>query len=116
MGDARSRRAQWIGGACLLAVAGLVAVRGTSAGESTAPAPDAPQCGASAEASVDAQVDVLMSRAMQDLREQREAAGLPAESDWVVLNNRGFNYGPPPGPRFDALLRDTSVNPSKDAR
>ena len=42
--------------------------------------------------------------------------GAADDSGGVVLNNRGYNYGPAPGPQLDALLGDAAANPSDDAR
>jgi hypothetical protein len=114
MSDTR-KRAQWIGGACLLVALALVAVRAPWAGAEPAASADAPSCGAGSKGSVDAQVQTLMSETMRDLSQQ-QAAGAADDSGWVVLNNRGYNYGPAPGPQFDALFGDVAANPNGDAR
>lgn len=116
--NAQSKRAQWIGAACLAAVLALVLAREpwARAGEPPGAAtPDAPQCGGN-RGSVDTQVQQLMAGEMEGLRAEQGQAGQDDSSGWVVLNNRGYNYGPAAGPQFDALFGDALANPNGDAR
>ena len=61
-----------------------------------------------------------MSGLVRDMKEQI-ARDNPAGSEWVVLNNRGFNYGPPPevdidpfvGPRAPAVPSDPDASPAR---
>ncbi len=72
---------------------------------------DAAQCRAAAAPSADAEIVALMQ---QDLRAAQRQPAAPG-SDFVVLNNRGYNYGPPPGVRFDALLPERGPKASESA-
>jgi hypothetical protein len=40
---------------------------------------------------------------MARLRQQAAAQASSSSEDFVVLNNRGYNYGPPPGPERGLL-------------
>jgi hypothetical protein len=42
-----------------------------------------------------------MARALEQIRLEQ---GAEDDSGYVVLNNRGFNYGDPPGVGFDSNL------------
>jgi len=104
MSNATNAHALRIGTACLLAVLALLATRApwasANAPQGDATSADADQCGPSG----DVTLDTAMSEAMEQIRQTRGRAGAEAESEYVVLNNRGYNYGPPPGVRFDAHL------------
>jgi hypothetical protein len=56
-------------------------------------------CEAAEPQDVNAEAAELMRRIVEAQAGQNPAT----ESDFVVLNNRGYNYGPPPGVRFDPL-------------
>jgi len=104
----------------ILAVAALLAGlaarppwASAQAGEAPGSA-DAAQCGPAEAPSADAEIAALMQ---QDLRAaQQQAAGSLEGSGVVVLNNRGYNYGPPPGVRLDALLPGRGTKASESAR
>ena len=75
---------------------------------------DAAQCGGPIELpSPDAEILELMQ---QDLDAGRQQPGATPESDYVVLNGRGYNYGPPPGVSFETLIRDLAPNADEGAR
>lgn len=106
MSDASSGRALRIGAAFLCAVLGLLAARAHFASADAAPtgagpAGEAPVCSAGAGP---ADFDATVTAAMEAARQEQAASGADADSGWVVLNNRGYNYGPAPGPRIDAQL------------
>ena len=72
-----------------------------SPGVRAQPAEPAGRCGSAATHS-----DVDLEAFVERLR--RENAGpAVAEDDVVALNNRGFNYGPPPQVEFDEILTET---------
>jgi hypothetical protein len=84
------------------------------AGEVLASGDDVIQCEPAGAPSPDAEIVALMQ---QDLLAAQQRPRGPSEgSDVVVLNNRGYNYGPPPGVRFDALLPGRGPNASESAR
>jgi hypothetical protein len=45
-----------------------------------------------------------ISELMQDIKEQKARENPDAGSEWVVLNNRGYNYGPPPEVDIDPFV------------
>jgi hypothetical protein len=75
---------------------------------------DAAQCGPAETPSPDAEILALMQQDL--LAAQQRPPGAVEGSDVVVLNNRGYNYGPPPGVRFDALLPGRGPKASESAR
>jgi hypothetical protein len=106
MSDVASSRALRVGAACILGVLGLLAARAHFASADAAQpgattAAESAQCGAAAGAEA---FDATVAEAMEQVRREQAAAGPDADSGWVVLNNRGYNYGPPPAPRIDAQL------------
>ena len=96
MAHTTSPRALRIGSACLLAVLALLVARAqfASAGAAGAPgaAANAGQCGGGGSPAQ--AMDAAVAEAMEAGPPGR---GDSADSGWVVLNNRGYNYGPPPG-------------------
>lgn len=98
-------RAPRIGAACLLAVFALLVARAhwaSAGGAGEASANDAATCGGSRMNPVEA-MQIAVDEAMeQTRRDQATAAADP--SGWVVLNNRGYNYGPPNPIRLDPEL------------
>jgi hypothetical protein len=84
----------------------------SDAGEAMA-SEDAAQCGTSDAVSADAAI----AQIQQDL-----LAAQPGEpeaddgSGYVVLNNRGYNYGPPPGVRIDSMPPELESKTSEGAR
>jgi hypothetical protein len=108
-----------IAAACLLAGAALLAALAARSpwasaqpGEALA-SEDAAQCRATAAPSADAEIVALMQ---QDLLAAQQRPEPAPGSNVVVLNNRGYNYGPPPGVRFDALLPERGPKASESAR
>ena len=79
----------------------LASISLLSPGVRAQPAEPAGQCGSAATSS-DAELDVFVERLR---RENTRSAG--AEDEVVALNNRGFNYGPPPQVEFDEILTET---------
>jgi len=74
---------------------------------------DAAQCGTTDALSADA----AMAQVQQDLLAAQQGQPESDEgSDYVVLNNRGYNYGPPPGIRIDSLLLELESKTSEGAR
>jgi hypothetical protein len=80
----------------LLASPGVKAVR--AAGDEPASSP-AEQCGAASAPSADADLD----RFLADLRREQRARDSAGDAEIVMLNGRGYNYGPPP--RIDLDLQ-----------
>jgi len=114
---------RWITAAGLLAGVVVLAVLATRPPWASAQASeagevlvseDAGQCGPDEAPSPDAEIAALIQ---QDLRAAQQREPGPSEgTDVVVLNNRGYNYGPPPGVRFDALLPERGPKASESAR
>lgn len=104
-------------GAILLAVLAArppwASAQASQAGELPA-TQDAAQCGPSETPSADAEILALMQQDL--LAAQQRPPGPVGGSGAVVLNNRGYNYGPPPGVRFDALLPGRGPKASESAR
>lgn len=80
----------------LLASPGVKAVR--AAGDETASSP-AEQCGAASAPTADAD----LHRFLADLRREQRARGGAGDDEIVMLNGRGYNYGPPPRIGLDPL-------------
>jgi hypothetical protein len=100
MDPTTNARARWLASACLLAVFGLLVARApwasAGAADAGAQAPDAATCEGGPAAAVNAVtgMQIAVEETMQRMRE--EQAQVEADpSGWVVLNNRGYNYGPP---------------------
>lgn len=92
--------------AAMLAIAspGVRAVRA----EDTA---SAGTCSAGQPARLDAEVQVFLAELR---REQQPRVGSdPRGAGIVVLNNRGYNYGPPPGMLMDRLLAEAKQRRSR---
>jgi len=100
MSQNSNRVALRISAACLLAVLALVVARARWAGESQAAAPAAAQCGGGSSPEA---MDAAVEDAKEQARQERAASG-QEDSDWVVLNNRGYNYGTAPDVRVDLRL------------
>jgi hypothetical protein len=105
MDHATRTRALGIGAACLLAVFALLVMRapwataGAAADAAGTPA-EAATCGGSQLESPAEAMDIAVAETMEETRrKQAEAEADP--SGWVVLNNRGYNYGPPHPVRID---------------
>jgi hypothetical protein len=91
-----------ISAVCLLAVLAIVVARAPWAGErqqGAAPA-EASQCGAGSSPEA---MDAALADAQEQARQQLAASGQD-DSGWVVLNNRGYNYGSGPDIRVDLRL------------
>jgi hypothetical protein len=81
-----------LAGTLLLTSPGVKLVRAEDAGPPPAPATaSGPSCRVDAP-TASPEVAALIAR----LREQAAAQANSSREDFVVLNNRGYNYGPPP--------------------
>jgi hypothetical protein len=103
-------RARWLGGAFLCAtLMGLVMLASRSPVASAAdadPAVDAALlCEADAHA-VDANAEI--DQMLQDVRMRLEQEGA-VDGEAIVLNNRGYNYGPTPSVRIDSFLAERAT-------
>jgi hypothetical protein len=89
--------AGWLALAASLALASPgVTLRAAQAGEAGAGS----ECGQPGQAGGDAEAQAFLAQ----LRQEQAARGeSDAQRGIVVLNNRGFNYGPPPGFQLDQL-------------
>jgi hypothetical protein len=101
-----------------IALLAALAIRSPWASAQTAvedaqPSADAAQCGGGPAvfASPDTEILTLMQQDLANVQPETDPG-----SDYVVLNNRGYNYGPPPGVRFDALIPAGEPNPNQGAR
>jgi len=100
-----------VGGALLLASPG-VRVAPALAGEAeelVSTAEPGPQCSADQPLGADAAAEALIARLRQDqmARMGTETEGL------IVLNGRGYNYGPPPGIELDRIQAESAQLPSR---
>jgi hypothetical protein len=105
MDHATKASAARIGAACLLAVFGLLVMRvgWAPAGAADGASPEAATCEANRVANPAADMELTLAQMMERaLLEHAEPAVDP--SGWVVLNNRGYNYGPPHPVRIDPEL------------
>jgi hypothetical protein len=104
-------RASWIAAAFLLLTLGsLVALAARAPSAAASDAQVAMQEGLTCQ--MDAPSEPLapsVDALMQQVIEQRVRSGEDQPGDYVVLNNRGYNYGPAPGIDFDALMRDLAL-------
>jgi hypothetical protein len=73
---------------------------------------EAAQCGAT-PASVDAEIQARIEQEVQAAQQQADA---DAGGGWVVLNNRGYSYAPPPGVQLDPLLFELAPKPDEATR
>ncbi len=96
-----------VGAALLLASPG-VRVAPAVAEELVSTAEPGPQCSADQPLGADAQVEVLIARLRQ---EQMARIGATADGP-IVLNGRGYNYGPPPGIELDRVQAEGAQLPS----
>jgi hypothetical protein len=88
-----------LAGTLLLTSPGVKLVRAEDADPPPAPpAAPGPSCREDAP-SASAGIAALMAR----LRQQAAAQADSSSEDFVVLNNRGYNYGPPPSPESGLL-------------
>jgi hypothetical protein len=103
-------RARWIAGPfLLLTLVALVVLAARS--PSAAPAAVAQVEGVSCQMKEDGPtVQELMEQVIQ----QRMRNGGDEEPDYVVLNNRGYNYGPAPGVDFDSLMVDVAAQNARE--
>jgi hypothetical protein len=96
-----NRIALRISAACLFAVLALVVARAHQADEPQDAAPAAAsQCGGGSSPEA---MDAALADARDQARQEQAASGQDG-SGWVVLNNRGYNYGPAPDVRVDLRL------------
>ena len=99
-------RARWLGGAFLFAtLAALVVLSsrapGASAADANAEGDAAMVCEATNSNPVDTNAEIADVMQEARIRLQQEAA---ADGETIVLNNRGYNYGPAHTVRFDSFL------------
>jgi hypothetical protein len=101
MSEMTNRVTLRISAACLLAVLALVVARAHQAGEPQGDTPAAAsQCGGGSSPEA---MDAALADAKDQARQEQAASGQD-DSGWVVLNNRGYNYGPGPDVRVDLRL------------
>jgi hypothetical protein len=100
-------RARWIGGSFLLLTLTAVLVLAARS-PSAAPAAVAQVEGLSCEMKSDAQGPTVQEL-MEQVIQQRMRNGAGEDADFVVLNNRGYNYGPAPGVDFDSIMNDVAA-------
>ena len=68
-----------------------------------------PQCSANQQPGIDAEIEALLAKLRQE-----QAARLAADEDGpIVLNGRGYNYGPPPGIELDGIRAESRQVPSR---
>lgn len=97
-----------VGAALLLASPG-VRVTPALAEELVSTEEPGPQCSADQPLGADAQAEALIARLRQ---EQMARIGTGADGP-IVLNGRGYNYGPPPGIELDRIQAEAAQPPSR---
>ncbi|HVN37268.1 MAG TPA: hypothetical protein VMW19_03725 [Myxococcota bacterium] len=105
-----NRAALRISAACLFAVLALVVARAHWAGESQPEPAAASQCGGGGGSTPEA-MDAALADAKEQALQQQAASG-QGDSGWVVLNNRGYNYGAAPDVAFDLRLFEQEQRPA----
>jgi hypothetical protein len=103
MDHATNARALRIGAACLLAVFALLVMRAPWASAGSGDPADEQLEGATCDSALENPVEAMqiaVAETMEQTRREQAEAGLDP-SAWVVLNNRGYNYGPPHPVRID---------------
>jgi len=85
----------------LLTSPGVRVVRAAEQAEAS----PAPQCALDQAPTADAEV----RRFLNDLRAENAVRSGPGHPGIVVLNNRGFNYGPPRGIELDLLRAEAAA-------
>ena len=97
-----------VGAALLLASPG-VRVAPAAADELVSSEEPGPQCSAGQPLGADAQAQELIARLRQ---EQMARIGTGADGP-IVLNGRGYNYGPPPGIELDRIQAESAQTPGR---
>jgi hypothetical protein len=68
-----------------------------------------PQCSADQPSGADAEIEALLAKLRQE-----EMARIAEDADGpIVLNGRGYNYGPPPGIEIDRIRAESRQVPSR---
>ena len=96
-------------GAALLLASPGVQVAPALAQEAVSTEEPGPQCSADSRPRADAEVEALIARLRQE-HMARIAAGADGP---IVLNGRGYNYGPPPGIELDRIQAEGAQTPSR---
>jgi hypothetical protein len=68
-----------------------------------------PQCSADRPLGADAEAKALIAR----LRQEQMAETSAGAEGVIVLNGRGYNYGPPPGIELDRIHAESAQTPSR---
>jgi hypothetical protein len=97
-----------VGSALLLASPG-VQVAPALAQEAVSTEEPGPQCSADPQPRADAEVQALIAKLRQE-QMARIAAGADGP---IVLNGRGYNYGPSPGIELDRIQAESRQVPSR---
>jgi hypothetical protein len=68
-----------------------------------------PQCSADQPPAADAEIEALLEKLRQE-----QMARMPEAADGpIVLNGRGYNYGPAPGIELDRIQAESRQTPSR---
>lgn len=90
-----------------LASPGVSVVRAETVAAEAAPS----QCNAGLRRqSQDAKTDAFVEQLRRQHGSVRAAAPTGETQRFVVLNNRGYNYGPPPGVAVDTIMADVEAS------
>lgn len=68
-----------------------------------------PQCSVGDPPSADAEAQALLTR----LRQEQMAGVAGGAEGLIVLNGRGYNYGPPPGIELDRIQAESAQTPPR---
>ena len=94
--------------ATLLLASPGVRVAPATADELVSTAEPSPQCSAGQPPGADAEAEALNAR----LRQEQMARIAVGADGPIVLNGRGYNYGPPPGIELDRIQAEGAQVPS----
>lgn len=97
-----------VGVALLLASPG-VRVAPALAQEAVSTDEPGPQCSANQPPRADAEVEALLAK----LRQEQTARMAERGEGIIVLNGRGYNYGPPPGIELDRIEAEGKQTPRR---
>jgi hypothetical protein len=96
-------------GAALLLASPGVRVAPALADEGISTDETGPQCSADQQPGADAEVEALLAR----LRQEQMARVAAGADGLIVLNGRGYNYGPPPGIELDRIQAESAQPPGR---
>jgi len=102
------RRIQTIAGCLALLGALVLASPGVRIARANPPVTGAPTAGEQCSSREPGRLDEVVGEFLEELRREHAGQGSEQTNGVVMLNNRGYNYGPPPGIQLDVLRAEAS--------